>query len=465
MTKRELLEFLQSLEDEVTGYSQALWDHPETAGQEMASADLSRQMLSKHGFSIRDVPGMDNALIAEFGEGAPVIAILGEYDALPGLSQARVAEKKPLISGGPGQGCGHNLLGGAAFGAALALKEYLVQESLSGTVRFYGCPEEESLSGKVKMLKAGVFSDCDIALSWHPLTINAALNEAFLANNSVKFRFHGRTAHAAFAPDKGRSALDAVELMNVGANYLREHITSDARMHYTITETGGVPNIIPDLAESWYYVRAPRRRDVEDISKRLMNVAEGAAMMTDTTVEEDFICGTYEFLPNDVLFGVTHQNMEEVGIPEYTPEELAFAKELQKALSPEAIRAEVTRTASMTGREDPVISQGLYDPEKPCGNMVNGSSEVGDVSWNIPTSLFVTATWPVGVPPHTWQATAASGSSIGYKAMHYAARIMTGIGYDLLNNPTLVEEANQELQVRTREQPYVNSLDAGISKE
>jgi len=453
MNKRDLLEHLSELEDEIISYASNLWESPEVAGMEQGSAALSGQVLARHGFTIREVPGMDNAMIAEFGQGAPVIALLGEYDALPGLSQTVCAHKAPVEAGKPGHGCGHNLLGGAALGAALALKEYLIQHGLPGTVRFYGCPEEESLSGKVKMLKAGVFSDCDVALSWHPLTRNEPQREAFLANNSIKFRFHGRTAHAALSPTEGRSALDAVELMNVGANYLREHIPDSARMHYTITETGGAPNIIPDLAESWYYVRAPRRRDVEEITARLTRVAEGAAMMTETTVETEFVCGTYELLPNQVLFDLTRENMKETPLPVYTDDELEFARDLYRSLPGRE------EAAGAEGWEDTVLSRTLTEPDPYQPMSLYGSSEVGDVSWNIPASLFVTATWPVGTPPHTWQATAASGSNLGYKAMMYAAGVMSGIGYDILNDPSLAEKAKEELKERTKDKPYVNTLD------
>ncbi len=458
MNKQDLQSFLKTKEQEIIEYAQHLWDCPETSGKEKDSADLTRNLLREHGFTVREVPGMEHALVAEWGQGHPVVGLLAEYDALPGLSQKVASAKQAVVDRGAGHGCGHNLLGGAAFGAALAIKAYLTSSDTVGTIRFYGCPEEESLSGKVKMLPTGVFDDCDVALSWHPLTITTPLKEAFLANNSIKYRFNGVTAHAAFSPEDGRSALDAVELMNVGANYLREHIPSAARMHYTITETGGAPNIIPDKAESWYYIRAPRRMDVEDITRRLLKVAQGAGLMTETTMQGEFICGTYELLPNSVLADLTYQNMLEMAPPVYTEEELHFANQIQASLDEDTVSREANRNKELVDEGESPMFQGVVDLSKADKVSMNGSSDVGDVSWNVPTSLFVAATWPVGVPPHTWQATSASGSSLGYKGMMYAAQVMSGIAYDLYTKPDWVEKAQEEFRKRTQENQYISPL-------
>ena len=293
MNKEQVLDKLEAMSGLINEVSLEVWANPELAGEEEKAANLYRRVLKDKGFTIVNTEGMPHAFYGEFGSGWPVIGVLGEYDALPGLSQQVGTTYEPVKPGGPGHGCGHNLLGAAPLGAALALKEYLEATGMPGTVRFYGCPEEETLVGKVKMIQAGAFEGCDLALSWHPMTVNAPMHNAFLALDSIKFRFKGLSAHAGQSPESGRSALDAVELMNVGANYLREHVIDKARIHYTITNAGGPPNIIPKDAESWYYVRAPHRKDVADITARLMNIARGAALMTDTQMEAQVIGGCY----------------------------------------------------------------------------------------------------------------------------------------------------------------------------
>ena len=262
MNKKDILNYLDSITEEINDISLKIWNNPEVSGEEKESANLYRRVLEEKGFKIVNTPGMEHAFYAEYGSGYPVIALLGEYDALPGLSQAVDTKFNPIEKDGPGHACGHNMLGAAPFGAALAIKEYIDKTGTNGTIRFYGCPDEERLVGKGKMIKAGAFEGCDLALSWHPMAVNSALNEAFLAMNTMKFKFHGISAHAAQSPESGRSALDAVELMNTGANYMREHIIDKARVHYTITNAGGAPNIVPAEAESWYYVRAPKMKDV-----------------------------------------------------------------------------------------------------------------------------------------------------------------------------------------------------------
>lgn len=458
MEKTKVLKYIDNLGKEISDLCLDIWSHPETSGNEKESANKFREVLRSHGFTIKEIPGLEHAFIGEYGSGSPVIAVLGEYDALPGLSQKVDIKYSPVEENGPGHGCGHNLLGSAALGSALAIKGYLEESKKPGTIRFYGCPEEETLIGKVKMIKRGAFEGCDIALSWHPMNANTALRKAFLANNSIKFRFYGISAHAAQSPESGRSALDAVELMNVGANYLREHVIDEARIHYTITNAGGAPNIVPKEAESWYYVRAPHRKDVEEITERLIKIAEGAALMTETTMEYEIIGGTYELLPNDILFELTYKNMVEVDQPEYTEEELEFAKALQETLDPNMVEAEMKKFVSLEGDEKPYIHQGIVDKDKADTVILAGSSDSGDVSWIMPMNLFLTATWPLGVPAHTWQATAASGSSLGLKGMLYAAKVFTGMAYDLINDPQLVEAAREEFLKRTEKRKYVSPL-------
>ncbi|NLL43255.1 MAG: amidohydrolase, partial [Firmicutes bacterium] len=384
MKKAELIRYLGDIGDEINQVNLEIWNHPELSGEEAKSAELYRNVLQKYGFAIKEVgPEMPHAFYAEYGSGSPVIAVLGEYDALPGLSQTVDTKPNPAVKHGPGHGCGHNLLGAAALGASLAIKKYLEETGKQGTIRFYGCPEEEFLIGKVKMIKAGAFAGCDLALSWHPMNVNAALERAYLANNSIKFKFHGISAHAAQSPESGRSALDAVELMNVGANYLREHVIDDARIHYTITNAGGSPNIIPEEAESWYYIRAPHRKDVESITARLLKIAEGAALMTETRVEHQILGGCYHLLPNQVLHELTYKNMTEIDPPSYTEQELEFARALQESLDPDLVEGEIHKFMTDTG-DKPYIHQGVLDQEQARSVIVSGSSDSGDVSWIMP---------------------------------------------------------------------------------
>lgn len=456
MNKSDVLKYLKEISDQVKELCIKVWNTPETSGNEKQSSNLFRDALKSHGFEIKEIDGMANAFIGEYGHGSPVIAVLGEYDALPGLSQSLDTKFNPVEANGPGHGCGHNLLGSAALGSALAIKKYLEETKISGTIRFYGCPEEETLLGKVKMIKAGAFEGCDLALSWHPMNANVAIDKAFLANNSIKFKFHGISAHAAQSPESGRSALDAVELMNVGANYLREHVIDSARIHYTITNAGGAPNIVPKEAESWYFVRAPYRKDVEEITDRLVKIAKGAAMMTETTVEYQVLGGCYEKLPNNVLYDLTHKNMVEIGVPTYTEEELQFAKAIQESLDPKLVEAEIKKY--IDSDEKIFLHQEVLEKEKVGSVVVSGSSDSGDVSWIMPMNLFLTSTWPLGVPAHSWQATSSSGSSLGLKGMVYAAEIFAGMMYDLLNDPTLVQEAKDEFNKRTENRKYVSPI-------
>jgi len=458
MDKKDVLNCLKQIKAELEEVSLKLWNDPEVAGKEEKSANLLRQILRSHGFAIKEIAGMEHAFIAEYGKGAPVIAILAEYDALPGLSQRVDTKKNPVKENTPGHGCGHNLLGAATLGAVLAVQQYLADAKSGGTIRFYGCPEEETLAGKVKMIKKGAFEGCDIALSWHPMGVNTAYEQALLSLNSIKYRFHGTSSHAALSPEQGRSALDAVELMNVGANYLREHVIDRTRIHYTITNAGGAPNIIPSEAESWYYIRAPFREDVEEISERLSKIAQGAATMTETTADYEIISGCYEMLPNKVLFDLTYENMVQISPPEYTSSELSFARELQKTLIPGDVEKAVKKLISPGSDEIISIHQGVIEREKAIFVDMPASSDIGDVSWIMPMNLFSTACWPLGTPNHSWQAVAATGSSLGLKGMHYAAQILAGIMYDLLKYPNLVADAKREFSRRTEKRKYVSPI-------
>lgn len=417
-----------------------LWANPETGGNEKKSADYIRGILEKEGFAIVNESHLPHAFYAEYGSGAPVIAVLGEYDALPALSQKCSPEKEPVIPGGPGHGCGHNLLGSASVTASIAIKRILEEEGISGTVRFYGCPEEELLCGKVKMAYYHMFDGCNIALSWHPMYYNMIIDEGYLANASVKFHFTGQASHASAAPEKGRSALDAVELMNVGCNYLREHVIDSARIHYTTDSGGFAPNIVPAKASAWYFVRAPYMADVKEILGRIEKIAQGAALMTETEVTVELEYGCCEMAKNRRFADLTYENLLMAEQPVYTEDEKSFARALQAQLDPANLKKEeklfgVEGEPLFTG----VAPRGLWEKAP-----LTGSSDSGDVSQLMPMNMFTTTCWPVGCAPHTWQSAAASGSSIGEKGALYAARVIAGTAYDLLTQPTVLEKIQRE---------------------
>ena len=417
-----------------------LWDNPEVGGTENKSADYMRNLLRDAGFVIVNEEKLNTTFYAEYGSGHPVIAILGEYDALPGLSQKRdMVEKAPVVTGGPGHGCGHNLIGSASATAAIALKNIMEKEGLTGTIRFYGCPEEELLSGKVKMAYYDMFADCDLALSWHPMTGNVVMDGSYLACAYAKFYFTGTTSHAAFAPHLGRSALDAMELMNVGVNYLREHVISDARIHYATDSCGFPPNIVPGKAVNWYCIRAPKMSDVKDILRRIEKVAKGAAMMTETEVEMKIEHGCCEMLPNKKFADLTYAVMKDVPMPVYTPNELQLAAHLQTTVSPAAVKAEHDAYGCIE------ILHSTVAPREVGKRMaISASSDSGDISYMMPMNLFTTACWPFGIAPHTWQATVATGSNFGAKGALYAAKILAATGYELLTHPEKVAEIVEE---------------------
>lgn len=442
MTKQAVYEEVQKLEGICRDTCRFIWNHPETGGNEKESADYMRKLLKSEGFVIVNEEKLEHAFYAEFGSGSPVIAILGEYDALPGLSQKVTSEKDPVTAGGPGHGCGHNLLGTAAATAAIAVKHFLEAEGLSGTVRFYGCPEEELLCGKVKMSYYHMFDGCDVALSWHPMSANMVYDEGYLASASAKFYFKGKTSHAAFAPERGRSALDAVELMNVGSNYLREHVMDFSRIHYTTDSCGFPPNIVPDKAVAWYCVRAPHISDVREILERIHKIAMGAAMMTETEVTMKIEYGCCEMFPNHKFADLAYNNLLEAPPLTYTEEEIRFAKELQATLDPASLaKDEAILDAKDAGMQAKVSPRELWKKIP-----LTASSDCGDVSYMMPMCAVNTACWPVGVAPHTWQATAANGSSLGEKGALYAASVLAGIAYDLFTKPELTDELKTEFR-------------------
>ena len=418
--------------------SNQIWTYAEMGYQEVQSSALLQENLKKEGFMVQSgVADMPTAFTATFGSGKPVIGILGEFDALPGLSQDSIPEKKSLGKLA-GHACGHHLFGVGSMAAAVAIKDWMTQTGQKGTIRFYGTPAEEGGSGKVYLVREGLFNDVDVVLHWHPSDGNSANSASSLANKSAKFRFHGISAHAAGAPDRGRSALDGVEAMNDMVNMMREHIPSATRIHYVITNGGKAPNVVPDFAEAYYYVRHPNRDYVASIWTRVENAARGAAMGTGTTVDWEVIGGVHELLQNDVLATAMHANLTRVGGVKYTNAELEFAQKIQAT--------EGMGISELSNSE-------IIQPSRAEGGS-GGSTDVGDVSWAVPTMGLRTATWVPGTPAHSWQAVAAGGTGIGRKGMMVAAKAMTLTAMDLYTNPQLIKDAKAEFDKRKGSYQY-----------
>ena len=424
---------LKHIDANTTTYAEAamqIWNFAELGYQEYKSSALLQETLKEAGFTITSgVAGMPTAFIAEYGSGKPVIGILGEYDALPGLSQAVVPEEKPIEAGEPGHGCGHHLFGVGSAAAAIAVSEWLTKTKTTGTIRYYGTPAEEGGGGKTYMVKAGMFDDVDAVLHWHPSNNNSANASSSLANKSAKFRFYGTSAHAAGAPWFGRSALDGVESMNYMVNMMREHIPVESRIHYVITEGGKAPNVVPAFAEVFYYCRHPDMDMVKQNFEWIVKAAEGAAMGTQTRMEYEVIHGLYNVKPNETLSKVMNKNLNLIGGYEYNDEERAFAEKLQETLIAPSNLANTNAVMPYRVEEDGI----------------GGSTDVGDVSWVVPTAGMRAATWVPGTSGHSWQAVAAGGTSIGTKGMIVAAKTMALTAIDLYKDPSIIETAKEEL--------------------
>lgn len=445
--------------------SQSLWHNPEPSLKEYQSAALLADILEQHGFDVqRGVADMPTAFVASYTRGdGPTVAFLGEYDALPELSQAAVPERQPVETGGYGHGCGHNLLGTGALGAALATKVAIEAGKVGGTVRFYGCPAEEILVGKVFMVRAGLFDDCDLAITWHPASTNQISSGQSLAMNSARFNFHGVSAHAAVSPEAGRSALDAVELMNVGVNYLREHVTSQARIHYVISNGGLQPNVVPSYSQVWYYVRAPHRYEVEEIYGRILEIAQGASMMAGVEHDVQFVAGCYDTLYLETLLKVTQANLERIGGPDFDDQERAFARQLAST-HPTGTRERVLSNLGLQLPNGEVLCDTVL-PDSGFRGVSSGSTDVGDVSWNVPTAEIRTACWPIGNAGHSWQNTASAGTTIGTKGMVAAAKAMSLTGLDALSDPELIARARAEFHQRTAATPYACPIPDDVKPE
>jgi aminobenzoyl-glutamate utilization protein B len=439
--------------------SDRVWDTPETNYEEYSSSVAHAAMLEAEGFRVaRGIAGMPTAVMGEAGEGGPVIAILGEFDALPGLSQAAgVAEERPLVPGGNGHGCGHNLLGAGSMMAATAVKDFLEANDLKGRIRYYGCPAEEGGSSKGFMVRAGVFDDVDIAISWHPAPFAGVNNPISLACNEINFRFSGRASHAATSPHLGRSALDAVELMNVGINYLREHMPSTARIHYAITDAGGhAPNVVQARATVRYLVRARSLPELLDLSARVRNVADGAALMTGTTVRSEIVSGDANLIGNSPLESLMHLHLERLGPPVFDDEDRDLAARFQETFSKEDIASSFERFG-LKLRRGVALCDAIFPPESGNGTLV-GSTDVGTVSWVVPTVQMRGATYAIGTPGHSWQLVAQGKLPAAHKGMEHAAKVMASTAVDLIRKPELVAAARADHATRLDGTPFVNPI-------
>ena len=444
--------------------SDKIWDNPEIAYDEYGAVADHTEMLEREGFRVsRNVGGIPTAVMGEAGEEGPVIAILGEYDALPGLSQENgVAEPRPLPGSGLGHGCGHNLLGSAAILAATAVKDFLAERGLKGRVRYYGCPAEEGGAAKSFMVREGAFKDVDIAISWHPAAFSGVNDAMSLANTRIDFTFTGRASHAAAAPHLGRSALDAVELMNVGVNYMREHMPSDARIHYATLDAGGVaPNVVQAHAKVRYVIRARELPEMRALVARVRKIADGAALMTETKVVSKAISGMSNLLGNTPLEQAMFDNLQRLGPPPFDAADRAFAEQIRATLRPEDIASAHTRFGIPVDMATPLCDR-IVPLGSNGGGTGIGSTDVGDVSWVVPTVQMRGATYAIGTPGHSWQLTAQGQSPLAKKGMVHAAKVMAATAIDTLRDPELLARAKADHAARTRDTPYVCPLDAEV---
>lgn len=442
--KDALTESIRKRDDRMWEAALKIWRWAEPGYQEEKSSALLAEILEQAGFSMqRKVAGIPTAFTATFGSGKPVIGILGEYDALPGLSQEAVAMRQPRSDGTYGHGCGHHLFGVASASAAIAVAEQIKAGTIKGTVRFYGCPAEEGGAAKVFMVREGLFNDCDAVLHWHPGSSNAAGDRSSMARIAAKFRFHGKAAHAAGSPELGRSALDAVEITNHAAQLLREHTPDFTRIHHIITAGGDAPNVVPEFAEVYYYVRHPKADVVRSVYRRLELCAQAGALATETKLEIDFLGGTLEILPNTALTQVTLSNLRALNDLAYTPEETQFAVRLQETFDAPRPLDAIKQVSDVTG------------------SVGKGSTDVGDVSWVVPTTGFSTACWVPGTPGHSWQASGCGGTTIARKGMTYAARVLAASAWDLYQSPQTLAAAKAELQRKLGEQKYQTLMRPG----
>jgi aminobenzoyl-glutamate utilization protein B len=441
--KKTAFDWIDNHKEELFKLSDSIWEFAEIAMEEYRSSELLASYLEKNGFKVeRGVADLPTSFVAVFGSGEPVIGILAEYDALPGLSQEAVPFKKPVKEGGAGHGCGHNLFGVASTATAIALKEVMEKHNIKGTIKLFGCPAEETIIGKVFMAREGVFKGLSCCIQWHPGSKNSVSLESTSAMNQFEVEFFGKSAHSAGDPWNGRSALDAIELTNIGLNYLREHIKPTARIHYVILDGGKAPNVVPDYAKSWYYVRDVDRESVERIYQWVLKIIEGASKMTETTYRVNFISGVHEMLPNKIGGEIVYSNLLLVGPPQFNEEEQRFAKEIQKNM----------------GLEEKGLETRIEPFAYPQRSLGGGSTDVAEVSWLTPTTTLEIACKPSGTPGHHWSTVACGGMSIGHKCLITAAKVMAGAGVDLLTKPELIKKMKEEWLEKKKGREYKSPL-------
>jgi aminobenzoyl-glutamate utilization protein B len=429
--RKQILTRMDAKSEHFGAISRQIWEFAEVGYKEQKSSALLSEELRRNGFTITgNIGNIPTAFIATWGSGKPVIAILGEFDALPGLSQDTSPDRKPIHNGEPGHGCGHNLFGTGSALAVIEAKEFLESHKLPGTIRFYGTPAEEGGGGKIYMARAGAFEGVDVALHWHPGTANRVSVGGALANINAKFRFYGKASHAASAPEKGRSSLDALLLMAHAVDMLREHVPQDTRLHYIVTNGGAAPNVVPDYAEGYFYARHPDMGTLDGIWERVVKCAQAGALATETRMEMEIVNAVYNILPNQALSSVVDQQLRQVGGVKYTAEEQKFAEALAKTFPPDFSL--------------PIGSQEQVQPMLSVRG--GGSTDVGDISWIVPTAGLGAATAVPGTPGHSWQNVACAGSSIGRKGMMVAAKTLALSTIELLQDPKLVQEAKTDFE-------------------
>lgn len=471
MDKKEAIAVIDRESGRLCAMSDAIWDHPELGYREEFATKAYIQALRDYGFEVEEnLKGIPTAFCGTYGQGRPVIGILGEFDALDGLSQeADLTEKKPVVTAGAGHGCGHNLLGVGAFAAALAMKEYLAAGH-PGTVKFFGCPAEEGGAGKGFLARDGAFHDLDAALTWHPGDSNSVSAGSTLANYQICYHFTGKSSHAGISPEMGRSALDACELMNVGAQFLREHVSTQCRIHYAILNTGGrAPGVVQASADVLYLMRAPSLKEAKDIRERVDDIARGAALMTGTKVEIEFVKACSNILPNRTLCKVLQANLEELGAPDFDDADREYAEKFcgtmdsnhafYKSIVNE-VQDDAKREALMKDIDRPIHEQVI--PLSPLEHSSPASSDVGDVSVVCPTAQISMSTMPAGTSMHSWQEVAVGKSCMAKKGMLQAGRVIAGAGIDLFNNPDIVAAAKVEMNRRTGGIPFESPIPADV---
>ena len=459
MDKQKLYAIIEENAPMLTGLSDKIWEYAELSMLEYKSVAAYVRILKEEGFEVTEnLCNVPTVFSGSYGSGKPVIGILGEYDALSGLSQMPgIPEKMPLAEGGCGQGCGHNLLGAGSLGAAIAVKEAIEAGILKGTVIFFGCPGEEGCAGKTFMAREGIFKNLDAAITWHPGDTNEIMYGSNAACMQFEFSFTGIAAHAAGDPFNGRSALDAAELMNVGVQFLREHMPEKSSIHYSFSDAGGIsPNVVQPTAKLIYMVRSENVQKAKDLLARVQDIARGAALMTGTSVDWRQIDGTASTVSNSIIEDVLHANMLAAPLPQYTDDEIVFAKQLRSTY--DTSRLPGTQTYDDMKVKKFVIaatdngSKPINDfvmPHTPCNPFSPGSTDVGDVSWLTPTAQFTASTWPSGSPGHSWQNVSCGKTSISHKALLYAAKVLAGAAADLMENAYILKEAREEFEIAT----------------